>query len=212
MKKDTTATLLWGLGVGAGLMYLFDPDRGKRRRALVRDKAQALTRRLQKTVDKTSRDLRNRVQGLALEAKSHNVPDEVLVERVRSKLGRLVSHPHAIEVAAKNGVVTLSGPVLADEVRGLLSGVSGVPGVSRIENRVHVHEEAAGVPGLQGNPRRRARFEFMKTDWTPAARLTASVVGSAVNSLGLVRRDPQGVAVSPTNKPSFGFFFRNPVP
>src|ERR1041385_3242642 len=107
MKKDTTATLLWGLGVGAGLMYLFDPDRGKRRRALVRDKAQALTRRLQKTVDKTSRDLRNRVQGLALEAKSHNVPDEVLVERVRSKLGRLVSHPHAIEVAAKNGVVTL---------------------------------------------------------------------------------------------------------
>ena len=28
---------LRGIGAGAGFMYFFDPDRGKRRRALVRD-------------------------------------------------------------------------------------------------------------------------------------------------------------------------------
>jgi hypothetical protein len=37
-----TATLIGGLGLGAGLMYVFDPDRGKRRRAMARDKAESL--------------------------------------------------------------------------------------------------------------------------------------------------------------------------
>lgn len=35
------AKLFWiagGIWLGAGLMYIFDPDRGKRRRALIRNK------------------------------------------------------------------------------------------------------------------------------------------------------------------------------
>jgi hypothetical protein len=34
--------LMSAAGAGAGLMYLFDPDRGKRRRALLRNKAMHL--------------------------------------------------------------------------------------------------------------------------------------------------------------------------
>ncbi len=34
-----TIALLSGIGVGAALMYVLDPDRGRRRRALARDKA-----------------------------------------------------------------------------------------------------------------------------------------------------------------------------
>ena len=46
--------------------------------------------------------------------------DDVLVERVRAQLGRLVSHPHAIDVEAVNGRVTLRGPILQAEVNRLL--------------------------------------------------------------------------------------------
>lgn len=35
-------TLLTSLGLGAGMMYFFDPEQGNRRRALVRDKANSL--------------------------------------------------------------------------------------------------------------------------------------------------------------------------
>ena len=34
--------LIGGVGLGAALMYIFDPDRGKRRRALVQDKVTAV--------------------------------------------------------------------------------------------------------------------------------------------------------------------------
>src|SRR5437867_1431821 len=100
--------ILGGIGIGAGLMYAFDPDRGKRRRALMRDKVSATANRATDTAGKIKRDLRNRAYGLISETKvvfkGEDVSDEVLVDRVRSKLGRVLSHTGAIEVTAKDGV------------------------------------------------------------------------------------------------------------
>lgn len=62
--------ILGGLGIGAGLMYLLDPEKGNQRRALIRDKAGKLTRQTQATVSGKVKDLSNRAQGLLHESKT----------------------------------------------------------------------------------------------------------------------------------------------
>src|ERR687893_381397 len=105
MNKELT--LLGGVGLGAALMYMLGPDRGRRRRALLRDKLVSAANKTPDAVSATARDLRNRARGLATEVGSmftnEEVSDEVLVARVRSKMGRVVSHPSAIEVTADQG-------------------------------------------------------------------------------------------------------------
>src|SRR3982750_4159873 len=144
MNRELTL-LAGGIGLGAALMYLLDPDRGRRRRALVRDQLASVVNKTPDAMATTARDLSNRARGLAAEARSmfssEEVTDEVLIARVRSKLGRVVSHPHAIEVAVDQGHVRLSGPILADEVDDLLSCVGSVPGVAEVENRLEAHEQ-----------------------------------------------------------------------
>src|SRR6185312_11134979 len=99
-----------------------DPDRGRHRRALVRDKSIRLSRKTREFAGSASRDVGNRASGMRAAAKSWaqaepSVPDGVLARRIRAKLGLYARHPSAIDVHVTNGgIVTLSGPVLADEV------------------------------------------------------------------------------------------------
>ncbi|MFM8441529.1 MAG: hypothetical protein ACKN97_09590 [Acidobacteriota bacterium] len=62
-RLETGIALLGGVGVGLTLMYLFDPDRGRRRRAIIRDKANGLTNDVRDAIGKEARDLRNRAVG-----------------------------------------------------------------------------------------------------------------------------------------------------
>ena len=62
--------ILVGVGAGLGLMYLLDPDRGARRRALTRDKAVGLKNDITQMAESKAADVRNRAQGLLHEAKS----------------------------------------------------------------------------------------------------------------------------------------------
>ena len=75
--------VLGGVGLGAGLMYIFDPERGRRRRAAVRDECVRLVHEAGDVVDKGLRDINNRVAGKAIEFVSllapENVSDDVLV-------------------------------------------------------------------------------------------------------------------------------------
>ena len=91
MNRELTL-MVGGIGVGAALMYLLDPDRGKRRRGLVRDKLVSAAKTTPRAIGVTTRDLSNRARGLASEAgslfSSNEVTDEVLVQRVRSKNGK----------------------------------------------------------------------------------------------------------------------------
>jgi hypothetical protein len=62
--------VLGGAGLGAGLMYVLDPDKGERRRALVRHKANRVLRKGGKAARKTSRDLGKQARVLIVEAGS----------------------------------------------------------------------------------------------------------------------------------------------
>jgi uncharacterized membrane protein len=115
--------------------------------------------------------------------------DEVLAERVRSALGRAVSHPSAIDVSTRqNGWVRLNGAVLAHEYPELLDVVCSVRGVREICDELAVYEDSEGIPELQGGrPRRRTRFAFLRENWPPAIRLVAGTTGSALLGLGAWR-------------------------
>ncbi|HEX6302869.1 MAG TPA: BON domain-containing protein, partial [Anaerolineales bacterium] len=158
MKKEFS--LLGVFGLGAGFMYLFDPDEGNRRRALIRDQFTRLLRRSDAYIEKTARDARNRARGavaetMAMLSQEEDVSDWVLAERVRAEIGRVSRYSSAIEVSADQGKVTLAGPVIANEVERVISSVDSVRGVKEIDNRLETFESAENIPGLQGQPRRR---------------------------------------------------------
>ena len=188
------------LGIGAGLMYLLDPDRGRRRRALLRDQLAHTAHKLSDAVDLTSRDLSHRVSGLIAEGSSlfehDQVSDDVLVARVRSKIGRVVSHPHAIKVTANGSRVSLSGPILAAEVDDLLKSVSKVSGVAGVVHRLEVHEEPGDVSSLQGGRERPGDLiDFRQTNWSPTTRLFAGLAGGVLMANCLKRRGLVGTAL-----------------
>ena len=60
MDRQQQLTMLSGVGLGAALMYAFDPDRGKRRRARLRDKLVSTTDKAANAVGATARDFKNR--------------------------------------------------------------------------------------------------------------------------------------------------------
>ena len=154
MRRDTGLTLLYGIGIGAALMYILDPDRGARRRALLRDKCVSASNRTQEYVGKMSRDLGNRAQGLVAETRNlfrhEEVSDEVMARRVKTELGRHPVHARAITVMVEPGRVTLRGPALASEVDTIVSAASSVSGTYEVDNQLEVHEQAEGIPSLQG--------------------------------------------------------------
>jgi hypothetical protein len=61
--------LLGGFGAGIALMYFLDPDRGRRRRALLRDQLNKWTRVGRDAAEGKAKDLRNRAEGAVIEAR-----------------------------------------------------------------------------------------------------------------------------------------------
>lgn len=149
--------LVLGLAIGAGLMYLLDPDRGTRRRALLRDQLVHAGHQMEGIGDAAAEraaDLRNRARGTLHEARARfsdeEVSDPVLEARVRSELGHSVSAPGTVHVRAENGRIFLSGDVPRTEEAQLLAAVKSVRGVQSIENQIETRHEAGNVPRQQG--------------------------------------------------------------
>jgi hypothetical protein len=182
-----------GIGTGAALAYIFDPNRGARRRALARDQMIRAARKTRDGVDATMRDVTNRTRGIAAAARgrlsSQEIDNERLVERVRSKLGRVCSHPRAIDVIAGEGAVTLNGPILSHEIDRVLATIAAVPGVHHIVNQLEPHESSDGVPSLQGRGRIAGpSLDILQRNWAPATQALVAAAGIAATGAFLATR------------------------
>jgi uncharacterized membrane protein len=177
--------LITGMILGAGTMYLLDPDRGSRRRSLLRDQGVHARHKFGEGLAATARDARNRSRGAVAELRSRlgkeQPGDEILHERVRSAIGRVVTHPSAITVIVDQGRITLAGHVLADEVDDLFNQVKRVRGVEEVENELEMHRTSNGVPALQGSGRpRQQRPELLQENWSPTTRVLAGALGATL--------------------------------
>jgi uncharacterized membrane protein len=185
------------LGLGAGLMYYLDPDRGRRRRALLRDRLDHRSHAFRSFSRKAGRDARNRALGLASESRAvihtDEAPDPVIAERIRSAMGRVVSHPKAVEVLVDRGVATLRGPIFDDEVGPLLAVAEMTRGVVEVVDLLEPHPVQTRHPSLQGGKRRDAR-EAADEAWSPSIRMLAGASGGALLLAGLSRGGLSGLA------------------
>jgi len=178
--------LLTGVAIGAGTMFLLDPDCGGRRRALIRDKAARAANKTADGLDALTRDVANRTRGASANLRGRfsdeGVDDGKLIGRVRAELGRVVSHPRAIDVSVLHqGCVCLTGPILTSEADDALAAIAVVRGVSAVEDNLERHDSAEGVPALQGGRMRTGRrMGLLQNSWSPTTRLMVALTGTAV--------------------------------
>ena len=76
--------VLGAFGIGALAMYFYDPVSGRRRRAQLRDQMVHAQKEITDYAEGTAKDLRNRAQGLAAEARG-------MVERARGERSKSAS-------------------------------------------------------------------------------------------------------------------------
>lgn len=199
---DPAAAAAAGAAAGSVLTYFLDPARGRRRRAMVRDKLVHAAHETTEESQTVARDAQHRAAGFRarltrpLRRESPTAPR--LEERVRAELGRWCSHSGAIDVAVRDGAVTLSGPVLVEEVDNVRKAVGGVRGVETLEDRLQVYETARDIPGIQGQdgPRPGPRPAYLQEVWSPTARLLAILGGAAAVGWGLRERGGAGWATA----------------
>ena len=133
--------LITGTALGAGLMYFLDPISGKRRRAYTRDKMTHLA----KETDTVGWPNRTRISAIGIRAlwlrrkccgPKKRCADDVLADRVRTVLGRVISHPGSVDVTAEHGWITLTGAILASDEKPLLHRVRAVRGVRGVQSNL----------------------------------------------------------------------------
>jgi hypothetical protein len=186
-QSSKLSTLIVAAALGAVAMYAFDPDKGRRRRAIGRDKVRRYVGRARHFATAAARDADHRLQGVRARmrrrfARGANADDLMLIERARAAMGRVVSHPHAVQIGAKDGRLVLSGPILATEAPFLVAAMHLVPGVTEVEDHLVAHADTESIPALQDGGPARADREL----WTPTAR-AAAMVGGGLLAVGGAR-------------------------
>jgi uncharacterized membrane protein len=189
------------MGLGAGLMYWADPRSGRRRRARAHDRALHTLHEAENAARLVARDISHRTRGYFFRTlgrvRHEEVDDKTLEARIRSALGRVCSHPNALQLNVTQGRVGLSGPILEAEHKRVVSRVGRVPGVLNVMDNLEVHQQTGSHPDLQGGaPKPGERPEFLQSNWSPAARFIGGLGGASLLTWGLRRGGLLGMSSS----------------
>ena len=140
---------------GAAIAYFFDPQTGRRRRALARDRSAAFVRqgwrrfgRVKRHAEAEAYGLSQKAQHLSEEPKP-SPDDATLARKVETEIFRDPDVPKGqINVNAENGIVVLRGEVGTPEmIRDLEERARSVQGVEKIENLLHLPGTPAPTHG-----------------------------------------------------------------
>jgi osmotically-inducible protein OsmY len=128
-----------------GAAWFMDPQSGRRRRAMLRDRVAAFFRRSARSGGRAARGVASEAYGLKQKATHlHEEPkefdDQTLKAKVETELFRGPDTPKGqVNVNAQHGVVQLRGevdsPELIDE---LVARTRSVQGVREVENLLHL--------------------------------------------------------------------------
>src|SRR5262249_28475012 len=133
-----------GLGVGAAA-YFADPTRGPQRRAALAKGAGRLWERATGEVKKSLVDAQHHLTGMSARLSSslraEDPPEQGPEERIRSRMGLVLSHPRKVHVVCDRGLVTLWGTVPENEIYELLRTVKAVSGVKEIQEHLDTYEQ-----------------------------------------------------------------------
>lgn len=122
---------LGAMAVGAGLMFLLDPQHGKVRRSLMRNKASRVAREARGYIQSA----RGGMAGQADSADS-SVSDEELAARVRAEIASACTHPTDVYVSVRGDHIVLSGSLPIEEQEAVIARCQAIPGVARVVNNL----------------------------------------------------------------------------
>ena len=186
---ESTRGLLKGLAMGAGAMYLLDPQFGKTRRSKAKGGLARAAGDYGTLWEKGTADLANRLKGQAFEAKgllTGEVPDdETVTNRVRSAAGHLLTDAGDLHVETRDGVVSLGGVVRPGEPDLLIPAVEKVRGVRSVESLLTTDGEP--VPH---RPQTGLAANMPTGQLTHAARLGLATAGAGLLTRAVLRRGP----------------------
>ena len=128
--------------IGAGAMYLFDPQLGRTRRAKLQQRLGGASRRASREAARKAEYARGQVEGLRHMGSSGSSPenDATLTAKVESEILSRRDYPKGrINVNSVDGVVELRGVCeTADQIDELEQEVRKLTGVLDVHNYLHL--------------------------------------------------------------------------
>jgi gas vesicle protein len=133
------------LALGLGAMWLFDPGKGRARRAWIGQKATRVLNETGSFMRATGRHMANKSKGYYYEGRKavggagQAISDSAIAERVRSAIGRVgVRGSSSVAVQSLGGVVTLTGRCVADDLDQVILVTRETFGVNDVINQMQI--------------------------------------------------------------------------